>query len=92
MCAGVEYQIEHHLFPTISHVYYPEVSRLVAEFCRRHGYPYRSVSWARGIWESFLTFARPKVAVARLTDWQSVVPDPAIAGDNPSVLRREVVL
>jgi fatty acid desaturase len=93
LCAGVEYQIEHHLFPGISHVYYPEVSRLVAEFCHCHGYPYRSVSWARGIWESFRTFACPKVAVANLADWRSVQP----AGDADhewllAVQKTEVVL
>src|SRR5437868_12912694 len=26
LCSGLEYQVEHHLFPNISHVYYPEIS------------------------------------------------------------------
>jgi fatty acid desaturase len=61
LCAGVEYQIEHHLFPTICHVYYPRVAPAVKAFCLRHGYPYRRVSWAEGIWRSYLSFYRPKL-------------------------------
>jgi hypothetical protein len=37
VCSGLEYQIEHHLFPGISHVYYPQISLLLLllrDFCR----------------------------------------------------------
>lgn len=61
LCAGVQYQIEHHLFPTICHVHYPRVAPLVEAFCNRHGYPYRQLSWSRGIWLSAVSFYRPKL-------------------------------
>jgi linoleoyl-CoA desaturase len=37
---GLNYQIEHHLFPRICHIHYPRISRLVESACKRHGLPY----------------------------------------------------
>lgn len=37
---GLNYQIEHHLFPNISHVHYPKISRLVREVALKHKLPY----------------------------------------------------
>lgn len=34
---GLNFQIEHHLFPQVCHVHYPAISRLVEETCREHG-------------------------------------------------------
>jgi linoleoyl-CoA desaturase len=33
MLGGLNYQVEHHLFPRISHVYYPSIQKLVKETC-----------------------------------------------------------
>jgi linoleoyl-CoA desaturase len=60
LCGGVEYQIEHHLFPTASPRHYPQMSRQVKAFCDKHGYPYRAESWGMAIWLSLVTFWRPK--------------------------------
>jgi linoleoyl-CoA desaturase len=60
LCGGVEYQIEHHLFPTISPRHYPAMSKHVKAYCDKHGYPYRSEGWGKAIWLSVLTFWRPK--------------------------------
>ncbi len=32
-CGGLNYQIEHHLFPTISHIHYPKISKIVKQAC-----------------------------------------------------------
>mmetsp|Transcript_21480 Transcript_21480/g.31168 ORF Transcript_21480/g.31168 Transcript_21480/m.31168 type:complete len:424 (+) Transcript_21480:53-1324(+) len=37
---GLNYQIEHHLFPRISHTHYPKIAPVVREFCRKKGIPY----------------------------------------------------
>ena len=37
---GLNYQIEHHLFPKISHVHYPVISRMVEEVCQEFGLRY----------------------------------------------------
>ncbi len=52
VCSGVNYQIEHHLFPNISHVYYPKLSKLVKEYCHKNGYKYQTLGWTEGIYKS----------------------------------------
>lgn len=37
---GLNYQIEHHLFPRICHVHYPELSRIVEQKCLEYEIPY----------------------------------------------------
>jgi len=37
---GLNYQIEHHLFPSICHVHLPEISPIVRETAREFGIPY----------------------------------------------------
>ena len=37
---GLNFQIEHHLFPRICHVHYPKIARIVENACRRHGIRY----------------------------------------------------
>jgi len=37
---GLNYQIEHHLFPRISHIHYPALSKIVREECRLFQLPY----------------------------------------------------
>jgi fatty acid desaturase len=60
ICSGLEFQIEHHLFPNLSHVHYPKVSKLVEEFCHTNGYPYRTLGWGEAIWKSWKVFYAPK--------------------------------
>lgn len=37
---GLNYQIEHHLFPKICHVHYPQIAPIVEETAKEFGYPY----------------------------------------------------
>jgi linoleoyl-CoA desaturase len=37
---GLNFQIEHHLFPRVSHVHYPELAHIVQETCRDYGLKY----------------------------------------------------
>ena len=37
---GLNYQIEHHLFPKVSHVHYPEISKIVMAKCEKYNLPY----------------------------------------------------
>ncbi len=39
---GLNFQVEHHLFPRISHVHYPALSEIVQETCNQFGIPYNS--------------------------------------------------
>jgi len=60
MCSGLQYQIEHHLFPDVSHTCYPRLSARVREYCNNHGYPYREISWDLSLWKSLLVLYKPK--------------------------------
>jgi linoleoyl-CoA desaturase len=37
---GLNFQVEHHLFPRISHVHYPEISKIIRKACQDFGVPY----------------------------------------------------
>ena len=37
---GLNHQIEHHLFPNISHIHYPKISGIVKEVAKNHGIAY----------------------------------------------------
>ncbi len=37
---GLNYQIEHHLFPKVSHIHYPAISKIVQAKCKEFNLPY----------------------------------------------------
>jgi linoleoyl-CoA desaturase len=37
---GLNFQIEHHLFPRVSHIHYPAISKIVMEKCKEYNLPY----------------------------------------------------
>ena len=39
---GLNFQIEHHLFPRICHIHYPRIARIVEKTCRQHGIRYHA--------------------------------------------------
>jgi len=42
LVGGLNFQVEHHLFPRISHIHYPALSKIVQEQCRQFNLPYHS--------------------------------------------------
>ena len=40
LVGGLNFQIEHHLFPKISHVHYPAISKIIKKACNDFGVPY----------------------------------------------------
>lgn len=44
LLGGLNFQIEHHLFPRISHVHYPVISKLVKETCEEYNVKYMEYS------------------------------------------------
>jgi fatty acid desaturase len=51
--AGLNYQIEHHLFPTMPRYQHHEASKRVQEFCRAQGLPYHVTSITGAFGEIF---------------------------------------
>lgn len=40
LVGGLNFQIEHHLFPLISHVHYPAISKIIKKTCKEYGINY----------------------------------------------------
>jgi len=40
LVGGLNFQIEHHLFPKISHIHYPAISKIIRQACQEHGINY----------------------------------------------------
>jgi linoleoyl-CoA desaturase len=55
---GLNFQVEHHLFPAVCHLHYPAISGIVIDTCREYGVPHHShgtllealASHARRLW------------------------------------------
>jgi linoleoyl-CoA desaturase len=41
-CGGLNFQVEHHLFPKVCHLHYPALALIVADVAERHGLRHRS--------------------------------------------------
>lgn len=40
LVGGLNFQVEHHLFPKISHIHYPAISQIIKRACIEYGIPY----------------------------------------------------
>ena len=40
LVGGLNFQIEHHLFPKISHIHYPAISKIIKQTCEEYGIKY----------------------------------------------------
>jgi acyl-lipid (7-3)-desaturase (Delta-4 desaturase) len=58
MTGGLNLQIEHHLFPAISFMHYPAISKIVREECEARGVPYASYGTLPEILRRFVRYMR----------------------------------
>ncbi|MFL5739015.1 MAG: fatty acid desaturase family protein [Flavisolibacter sp.] len=58
LVGGLNFQIEHHLFPKISHVHYAQLRRIIKEACLEYGVPYIEYSKMRHAVVSHVSFLR----------------------------------
>jgi linoleoyl-CoA desaturase len=58
LVGGLNYQIEHHLFPRVSHIHYPALSRIVQAECEAFDLPYNSLPTFRAAVISHFRFIR----------------------------------
>mmetsp|Transcript_25535 Transcript_25535/g.81246 ORF Transcript_25535/g.81246 Transcript_25535/m.81246 type:complete len:601 (-) Transcript_25535:44-1846(-) len=55
---NINFQIEHHLFPGMSHMHLPKVATIVCETCEEFGIPYTTYPSLTDAWYSFLITLR----------------------------------
>lgn len=59
LLGGLNYQIEHHLFPHICHIHLDQISRIVRTVVQKHGLPYHENETAlKAVWSHFRTLKR----------------------------------
>jgi linoleoyl-CoA desaturase len=58
LVGGLNFQIEHHLFPKISHVHYPAISRIIKQACQEYGINYIEYPRVRYAVASHVAFLR----------------------------------
>ncbi len=65
---GLNFQVEHHIFPNISHIHYPQISKIVQDTAKEFGVPYHEYKTFWGAfashWRLLKTFGRPQTAAA----------------------------
>lgn len=61
--AGLDRQIEHHLFPGISHVRLSRMTPIVRRFFAEHGLPYRELGWGEALVKCVRVGFQPKAAI-----------------------------
>ena len=49
---GLDYQIEHHLLPALSHFNLPKAAPLVKKYAEERGWQYQELGFLRALWES----------------------------------------
>ena len=52
---GINYQIEHHLFPNMSNVHYPVIAPIVKKYCIDNGIPYVSNN---SLYQAYMSFLK----------------------------------
>lgn len=63
LLGGLNFQVEHHLFPRISHVHYPQINKLVKETCEEFKVAYREYPTMFSAFKSHLVHLK-KMGVA----------------------------
>jgi linoleoyl-CoA desaturase len=58
LVGGLNFQVEHHLFPRISHIHYPAISKIVKQACEEYGVAYNEYSKMRTAVVSHLMYLR----------------------------------
>lgn len=52
LLGGLNYQVEHHLFPKISHMHYPALNKIVKEICEEFSVRYIEFGSVRHAFQS----------------------------------------
>jgi len=58
LVGGLNFQIEHHLFPKISHIHYPHISKIIRQACQEYGINYIEYPKVRYAVASHVAFLR----------------------------------
>jgi len=66
LTGGLNFQVEHHLFPRMSSAWYPYIAPKVREICKKHGVQYVYYPW---IWQNFISTFKYMHSVGVGSNW-----------------------
>ncbi len=58
LVGGLNFQIEHHLFPKISHIHYPAISKIIKDVCKDYGVQYVEYKHMRQAISSHISYLK----------------------------------
>jgi linoleoyl-CoA desaturase len=58
LVGGLNFQVEHHLFPKISHIHYPAISKIIRSTCQEFDVPYIEYPRMREALKSHVTYLK----------------------------------
>jgi len=86
VAGGINFQIVHHLFPGVSHVHFPMLTKVVEETCAEYNVPFvRHDSLAAALWSVAKTFS---LTMAPVKSVESPSPSPVITPNTESLSKR----
>merc|ERR1712157_129431 len=66
LTGGLNFQVEHHLFPRMSSAWYPYIAPTVRKICEKHGVRYSYYPW---IWQNFISTVKYMHYAGAGTNW-----------------------
>mmetsp|Transcript_160 Transcript_160/g.319 ORF Transcript_160/g.319 Transcript_160/m.319 type:complete len:476 (-) Transcript_160:542-1969(-) len=71
LTGGLNFQVEHHLFPRMSSAYYPYIAPKVREICKKHGVQYAYYPW---VWQNMWSTVKYLHQAGTGSNWQDGNP------------------
>ena len=75
---GLDYQIEHHLLPSLSHFNLPKAAPLVKEYAEERGWEYQEIGFFKALWESTVALHIAWKTPALILDENGLLQDPLL--------------
>mmetsp|Transcript_22553 Transcript_22553/g.27658 ORF Transcript_22553/g.27658 Transcript_22553/m.27658 type:complete len:182 (+) Transcript_22553:1-546(+) len=68
LTGGLNFQVEHHLFPRMSSAWYPFIAPKVREICKKHGVRYAYYPW---VWQNFISTVKYMHQAGTGSNWMT---------------------
>jgi acyl-lipid (7-3)-desaturase (Delta-4 desaturase) len=67
LTGGLNFQVEHHLFPRMSSAWYPYIAPVVRKVCEKHGVKYAYYPW---VWQNMISTLKYTHEVGNASHWK----------------------
>jgi fatty acid desaturase len=68
LTGGLNFQVEHHLFPRMSSAWYPSIAPTVRRVCKKHGVKYAYYPW---LWQNMISTLKYTHAMGNGSHWKN---------------------